>query len=80
MQDDVMKGWLGFLSYKFSDTFSTAFRVSGVSWEAGGDDKKYTIAPTYTISSNVALRGEFSIGEGDSGDYTFAGAQVIFKF
>lgn len=80
MQDDVMKGWLGFLSYKFSDTFSTAFRVSGVSWEAGGDDKKYTVAPTYTISSNVALRGEFSIGEGDSGDYTFAGAQVIFKF
>lgn len=79
-QEDVMSGWLAFLSYKFSDKFSTAFRVSGVKWDGGGSDTKYTIAPTYTINSNFALRGEFSIGEGDSGDYTLFGAQVVFKF
>lgn len=80
-QNDVMSGWLAFLSYKFTDKFSTAFRVSGVSWDAGGDDTKYTVAPTYTINGNFALRGEFSLGEGDGlGDYTFAGAQIVFKF
>jgi hypothetical protein len=79
-QKDVMNGWLGFASYKFTDKFSTAFRISGVEWDGGGSDTKYTIAPTYTINSNFALRGEFSMGEGDSGDYTLFGAQVIFKF
>lgn len=79
-QKDVMSGWLAFLSYKFSDKFSTAFRISGVDWDAGGDDTKYTIAPTYTINSNLSLRGEFSMSEGDSGDYTLFGAQVVFKF
>jgi hypothetical protein len=79
-QNDVMNGWLGFASYKFSDKFSTAFRISGVEWDGGGNDTKYTIAPTYTINSNFALRGEFSMSEGDSGDYTLFGAQVVFKF
>lgn len=79
-QEDVMTGWLTFLSYKFSDKFSTAFRISGVDWEAGGKDTKYTIAPTYAIDNNLSLRAEFSVGEGDSGDYTFVGGQVVFKF
>lgn len=79
-QNDVMDGWLAFMSYKFSDQFSTAFRISGVEWEAGGSDTKYTVAPTYTINSNLALRAELTAGEGDSGDYTFVGGQVVFKF
>lgn len=79
-QNDYMSGWLGQVGYKFTDKFSTIFRMSGVSWDAGGDDLKYTIAPTYTINSNFSLRAEFSIGEGDTADYTFAGGQIVFKF
>ncbi|ACB77503.1 outer membrane beta-barrel protein [Opitutus terrae] len=79
-QNDVMDGWLAFLSYKFNDQFSTAFRVSGVEWDGGGSDTKYTIAPTYTINANLALRAEVSVGEGDTGDYTFYGVQAVFKF
>lgn len=79
-QKDVMTGWLAFASYKFNDKYTYAFRVSGVDWDGGGTDTKFTFAPTYTINSNLALRGEFSLGEGDSGDYSLFGAQVIFKF
>jgi Putative beta-barrel porin-2, OmpL-like. bbp2 len=80
-QNDYMNGWLTFLSYKFSDKFSTAFRISGVSWNAGGSDTKYTIAPTYTINNNLFLRAEYSLGQGDvQGDYNYIGAQIGFKF
>ncbi len=79
-QNDFMDGWLGFVSYKFTDKISTAFRISGVHWDGGGNDTKYTVAPTYTINSNLSLRAEFSAGNGDSGDYTFIGGQIVFKF
>ena len=80
-QNDYMSGWLTFLSYKFSDHFSTAFRISGVSWDASGSDTKYTIAPTYTINNNLFLRAEYSLGQGDvQGDYNYIGAQIGFKF
>lgn len=79
-QNNYMDAWLAFASYKFNDKFSTIFRISGVNWDAGGNDTKYTVAPTYTISPNLALRAEFSAGNGDSGDYTFVGGQVVFKF
>ncbi len=80
INDNVANSWLALLSYKFNDKFSTIFRISGADWDGGGDDMKYTIAPTYTINDNLALRAEVSVGEGDSGDYTFLGGQVVFKF
>src|SRR6478609_5673464 len=80
-QSDTLSGWLAFANYKFTDKFSTAFRISGVSWDGGGDDTKYTIAPTYTVNSNLSFRAEFSSGEGDGlGDYTYVGGQIVFKF
>ncbi len=80
-QNDYMDAWLAFASYKFSDKFSTSVRVSGVTWDAGGSDTKYTVAPIYTINSNLSLRAEFSAGNRDNGgDYTFVGGQVVFKF
>ena len=79
-QKDVMDGWLAFVSFKSSDKISTAFRVSGVSWDGGGNDTKYTIAPTYTVNKNFSFRGEVSLSQGDSGDYTFYGVQAVFKF
>ena len=80
VNEDVATTWLAFLSYQFNDKVSTIFRISGADWDGGGDDMKYTVAPTYTINDNLALRAEFSLGEGDSGDYTFWGGQVVFKF
>jgi hypothetical protein len=82
-QEDTGKGWLAFLSYKASDQFSTAFRVSGWKWDnalGGGDETKYTVAPTWTVSPNLAFRGEVSVGEGDSGDYRFYGVQAVLKW
>lgn len=79
-QNDFMTGWLGFVSYKFSDKFSTAFRVSGNDFEDGDRDTKFTIAPTYVVNSNVSFRGEFSMGDFGGDDYTFFGVQAIFKF
>jgi hypothetical protein len=79
-QTDYMNGWLAFLSYKFTDKFSTAFRISGVEWDGGGSDTKYTIAPTYTVNNNLFFRAEFSVGDGDTADYNYVGAQIGFKF
>lgn len=80
--DNVGQGWLAFLSYKFSDQFSTAFRVSGANWDAAGvpDDHKYTIAPTLTLTPNFALRAEVSKGESGGSDFTFYGVQGIIKW
>jgi hypothetical protein len=80
-QDDGGDGWLAFLSYKFNDKFTTAFRISTDHRDAGGSDQKYTVAPTITLTPNVSLRGEFSVGRGDNfGDYNFYGVQAVFKF
>ena len=80
---DVGTGWLAFLSYKFNDKFSTAFRVSGWEWDqaaGGGRETKYTVAPTVTLSPNFSIRGEVSFGDKTAGDYTFYGVQGVFKF
>ena len=79
-QSDTMSAWLAFVNYKFTDKFSTAFRISGVDWDGGGNDTKYTIAPTYTVNNNLFFRAEFSVGEGDTADYNYVGAQIGFKF
>jgi hypothetical protein len=81
LQDDVGEGWLAFLSYKFDDKFTTAFRVSGFHADAGGKDTKWTVAPTFALSSNASIRAEFSLGEGDVyGDYKFYGVQAVLKW
>ena len=77
--DDYV-GWLAFASYKFTDKVSTAFRVSGASKGPFGDETKFTVAPTYAIDANPALRAEFSSASADAGDYTFVGGQIVFKF
>lgn len=77
--DDYV-GWLAFANYKFTDKFSTAFRVSGASKGPFGDETKFTVAPTYAIDSNLLLRAEVSLGQQDTGDYTFIGGQIVFKF
>ena len=81
LQEDVGEGWLAFLSYKFDNKFSTAFRLSGFHADAGGNDTKWTVAPTFALSPNALLRAEFSLGEGDVyGDYKFYGVQAVLKW
>lgn len=80
-QDKGGTGFLAFASYKFSNEFTTAFRVSTDKRKAGGNDAKYTIAPTYTVSPNLSFRAEYSLGRGDNyGDYNFFGVQAVLKF
>ena len=78
-QSDTLAAWLAFVNYKFTDKFSTAFRISGVDWDDGDNDTKYTIAPTYTVNPNLSFRAEYSLGTGDS-EYSYFGGQVVFKF
>jgi hypothetical protein len=81
LQEDVGEGWLAFLSYKFDNKFSTAFRLSGFHADGGGKDTKWTVAPTFALSANALLRAEFSLGEGDVyGDYKFYGVQAVLKW
>lgn len=76
--------WLAFLNYSFSDTVSSAFRVSGEELSDGGPRfTKYTIAPGYAVSGNFTIRAEYSYY--DYSRYTsdsanFFGVQAIFKF
>ena len=79
-QNDFMDAWLGQVGYKFTDKFSGIVRISGVDFDSGDTETKYTIAPTYTINPNLSLRAEFSAASRDAGDYTFIGGQVVFKF
>jgi hypothetical protein len=79
-QNDFMDGWLAQAGYKISDKFSGIIRISGVDFDSGDSETKYTVAPTYTINSNLSLRAEFSAASRDAGDYTFVGGQVVFKF
>lgn len=72
--------WILFGSYAIDSNWSIVGRISGSNIKGGEDDMKYTIAPTYTINDNLAVRAEVSLGEGDSGDYTFFGVQAVFKF
>ncbi|MDO8539262.1 MAG: outer membrane beta-barrel protein [Opitutaceae bacterium] len=81
LQDDVGKGWLGYVGYKFNNKFSTAFRVSGFEADGGGNDTKWTVAPTFAISPNASIRAEFSLAKGDTyGNYKFYGVQAILKW
>lgn len=80
INDNVADSWLVFASLKSSDAVSTIFRISGINYDGGGDDMKYTVAPTYTLNSNLSFRGEISFSEGDSGDVSFYGVQAVLKF
>lgn len=81
--DDTGDGFLGFVSYKFNDKFSTVFRASTWKWDdaaGGGREKKYTIAPTLTLTPNISFRAEYSKGDTPAGDYDFIGIQGVLKF
>jgi hypothetical protein len=72
---------MAFLNWSASKEFSTAFRVSGYKADGGGDDTKWTIAPTWTVTPNLSVRAELSIADGDTwGKYNFYGVQAVLKW
>lgn len=81
--DDGVSGvqGLGFLSYAFTDCFSTVFRVGFDDFQDGDDNVRYTISPTYTISKNFLVRGEISYDSNPGDDNGWlGGVQGVLKF
>jgi hypothetical protein len=76
--------WLVFANYSFTDTISSAFRVSGEKMDDGGPKfVKFTVAPAIALTPNLSVRAEVSYYDYDNywtNKATFYGVQAIFKF
>jgi hypothetical protein len=80
--------WLAFWNQAFTPTFNTVFRVgaqklSGSTIRATGADDyvQYTVGPSWKVSDNLIVRGEWSYYDMDNGgSKTFFGLQGVFKF
>jgi hypothetical protein len=81
---DTGYNWLAFYSYNFSNTVSSAFRLSGEKLKDGGPGfTKFTVAPAYKVNDNFLVRAEVSYY--DYKDYSadkavFFALQSVFKF
>jgi hypothetical protein len=80
--------WLVYLNQAFSPNFSTVFRVGAQSLSnstvaaTGQDDyEQYTIAPTWKVNDNFAVRAEYSYYDMTAGaSRNFFGVQGLFRF
>jgi hypothetical protein len=77
--------WLTFYSYNFSNTVSSAFRLSGEKMKDGGPGfTKFTVSPAFKVSDNLLVRAEVSYYDykkfADAKSATFFGLQTVFKF
>ncbi len=76
--------WILFANYTFSDKVSSTFRISGEEMSDGGPKfTKYTVAPAYALTANLAIRAEYSYysySNYTSSDASFFGVQAILKF
>jgi hypothetical protein len=76
--------WLVLANYTFNEQVSTAFRVSGDTFNGPAVDVlKYTLAPTYTVNKSFSVRAEasYSVNYGSAtANTTFLGVQALFKF
>jgi hypothetical protein len=81
---DTGYNWLTVLTYSFTDKFSGAARISGEKLDNGGPGfTKYTLAPSYAVTSNLTVRAEVSYYDYDNyakSKATFFGVQAYFKF
>jgi len=82
--DNKGSNWLVYYSYAFSDKTTTYLGLSGENVQGGPSYVKYSIAPTYALTANLALRAQLSYTAYSSfkpvTDATFAGAEFLFKF
>jgi hypothetical protein len=80
--------WLVYINQAFSPTFSTVFRIGGQTLSnstmtaTGADEyEQYTVAPTWKINENFAVRAEYSYYDMSAGaSKNFFGIQGVFKF
>jgi hypothetical protein len=76
--------WLTFFNYSFTDTVSSAFRISGEKMSDGGPEfVKFTVAPAVAITPNLTVRAEYSYYDYDkywTNKAHFFGVQAVFKF
>jgi hypothetical protein len=85
--------WLVFANYSVTDKFSTTFRVGGDNFDKIDDGEggtitgpsfvKYTVSPSYAVTSNLILRAEYSHYEYSkyvAKTADFFGVQGVFKF
>jgi hypothetical protein len=80
--------WLLYLNQAFTGNFGTVFRVGGqklsnstVAATGQGDYEQYTIAPTWKINDNFAVRAEYSMYDYAGGaSKNFFGVQGLFRF
>jgi hypothetical protein len=77
--------WLTLLSYTFTDKVSSIFRISGEKLSNGGPGfTKYTVAPTYTLTSNLSVRAEYSYVDykdfAGANSANFIGVQAVLKW
>jgi hypothetical protein len=73
---------LGFAQYKFTDKFSTVFRIGFDDVDNAPNNYRYTFAPTYAFCENFLIRAEVSFNDvkADDEDYVFSGIQALAKF
>lgn len=82
--------WLALLGYTFTDKISGIARISGEKVDTSYGQSsytlveyvKYTVCPTYTVTSNLSVRAEYSYTDYAHSSLKghFVGVQAIFKF
>ena len=76
--------WLVYYSYALTDKTTTCFGLSGEKVVDGPSYIKYSVAPTYALTSNLALRGQLSYTSYSDNkpitNATFAGVEFLVKF
>ena len=80
-------GWLTFAQYTFTDKFSGIARISGIKYDGASAGTYFTLAPSYKLTSNLAVRGEVSYADSAAGGASlsgkkgaFYGVQALFTF
>jgi hypothetical protein len=80
---DKGSNWLVYYLYNFTPKIGSWFSFSGEDVTHGASYTKYSLAPTYTYNSSLALRLQYSYTDYSSyviKDSNYFGAEIIFKF
>ncbi len=71
---------LGLVKYQVDEKWAATFRLSAGEGEANDDFVRATFAPTYSITKNLDVVGEYSYTDYDDVGVHYLGVQARFKF
>ncbi len=71
---------LGLVKYQVDDKWAATFRLSAGEGEANDDFVRATFAPTYAVTKNLDIVGEYSYTDYEDADANYFGVQARFKF